>query len=147
MVKANPDKKLIIVGGANNQIDDRKIGSKKEVKGLLKQFNILYAPDFVVNLGGILNLIYEFQTVKGVFGGRYNQDRPLQVISGVRPILKEIYKRSNRLSLSTQTVADRLAEEQIARWALFNGFSSDELVARGYLVDLLPRPQNEQQGS
>jgi len=145
MAKANPNKKLIVVGGANNQIDDRKIGSRKEVKGLLKQFNILYAPDFVVNLGGILNLIYEFQTVKGVFGGRYNQDRPLKVISGVRPILKEIYERSNRLGLSTQSVADRLAEEQIARWALFNGFSSDKLVARDYLVDLLPRSDNEQE--
>ncbi|MBW2340710.1 MAG: hypothetical protein JRF50_10275 [Deltaproteobacteria bacterium] len=138
MVKANRDKKLIIVGAANNQIDDRHRGSRKEVEGLLRQFNILYAPDFVVNLGGILNLIYEFQMLKDVFGGTYDQKRPLEVISGVRPILREIYERSNRLRLSTQDVADRLAEEQIARWALFNGFSADELVNRGYLVDLLP---------
>jgi len=138
MVKANRDKKLIIVGAANNQIDDRHRGSRKEVEGLLRQFNILYAPDFVANLGGILNLIYEFQMVKDVFGGTYDQKRPLEVISGVRPILRQIYERSSRLRLSTQDVADRLAEEQIARWALFNGFSADELVNRGYLVDLLP---------
>ena len=138
MVKANRDKKLIIVGAANNQIDDRHRGSRKEVEGLLRQFNILYAPDFVANLGGILNLIYEFPMVKAVFGGSYDQKRPLEVISGVRPILRQIYERSSRLRLSTQDVADRLAEEQIARWALFNGFSADELVNRGYLVDLLP---------
>jgi len=139
MAKANRDKRLIIVGGANNQIDDRQAGRREEVEGLLKEFNILYAPDFVVNLGGILNLMYEFQPLKDVFGGGYNQERPLEVMTGVRPILKEIYQRSNRLGLSTQSVADRLAEEQIARWALFNGFGPDELIARGYLIDLLPK--------
>ena len=138
MVKANPKKKLLIVGGANNQIDDRHRGSKKEVEGLLRQFDILYAPDFVANLGGILNLIYEFPTVKAVFGGTYNPQRPLEVISGVRPILKEIYDRSRKLRLSAQGIADRLAEEQIARWALYDGFGADELMERDYLVDLLP---------
>jgi leucine dehydrogenase len=136
--KANPKKKLLIVGGANNQIDDRHRGSKKEVEGLLRQFDILYAPDFVANLGGILNLIYEFPTVKAVFGGTYNPKRPLEVISGVRPILKEIYDRSRKLHVSTQGIADRLAEEQIARWALYDGFGADDLMERNYLVDLLP---------
>ncbi len=139
MVKANRDKNLIIVGGANNQIDDRQRGSKKEVEGLLKNYNILYAPDFVANLGGILNLIYEFKTVKAVFGGKYNQERPLEVIHGVRPVLREIYERSRRLRLSTQDVADRMAEEHIARWALFNGIGPDDLLARDYLVDLSPK--------
>jgi leucine dehydrogenase len=138
MIKANPKKKLLIVGGANNQIDDRHSGSKKEVEGLLQQSGILYAPDFVVNLGGILNLIYEFPTVKAVFGGTYNPERPLEVISGVRPILKEIYDRSRKLRVSTQGIADRLAEEQIARWALHDGFGPDDLMERNYLVDLLP---------
>jgi len=138
MVKANPKKKLLIAGGANNQIDDRHRGSKKEVEGLLRQFDILYAPDFVANLGGILNLIYEFPTVKAVFGETYNPERPLEVISGVRPILREIYDRSRKLRLSTQGIADRLAEEQIARWALYDGFGTDELMERDYLVDLLP---------
>ncbi len=137
MVRANRDKKLIIVGGANNQIDERQAGRRKEVEGLLKEFTILYAPDFVVNLGGILNLIYEFQPLKDAFGGGYNEERPLEVISAVRPVLKEIYESSNRLGLSTQSVAARLAEEQVARWALLNGFGPNELIARGYLVDLL----------
>jgi hypothetical protein len=42
------------------------------------------------------------------------------------------------MRLSTQAVADRLAEEHIARWALFNGFKHDELIDRSYLVDVLP---------
>jgi len=138
IVRANRDKKLIIVGAANNQIDDRHSGSRKEVEVLLKRFNILYAPDFVVNLGGILNLIYEFDTVKSVFGGKYNQERPLEVVHGIRPILREIYDRSRTMHLSTQAVADRLAEEHIARWALFNGYGPDELIDRSYLVDVLP---------
>jgi leucine dehydrogenase len=138
MMRANKDKRLIIVGAANNQIDERHSGSRKEVEGLLRRFNILYAPDFVVNLGGILNLIYEFETVKEVFGGKYNQERPLEVIRGIRPILRQIYDRSKTTRLSTQAVADRLAEEHIARWAIFNGLGHDELIDRSYLVDLLP---------
>ena len=138
MMRANKNKRLIIVGAANNQIDERHSGSRKEVEGLLKRFNILYAPDFVVNLGGILNLIYEFETVKEVFGGKYNQERPLEVIHGIRPILRQIYDRSKTTRLSTQAVADRLAEEHIARWAIFNGLGQDELIDRSYLVDLLP---------
>jgi leucine dehydrogenase len=138
MMRANKDKRLIIVGAANNQIDERHSGSRKEVEALLRRFNILYAPDFVVNLGGILNLIYEFETVKEVFGRKYNQERPLAVIHGIRPILRQIYDRSKATRLSTQAVADRLAEEHIARWAIFNGLGHDELLDRNYLVDLLP---------
>ena len=138
MVRANRDRKLIIVGAANNQIDERHSGSRKDVEGSLKRCNILYAPDFVVNLGGILNLIYEFETVKGVVGGKYNQERPLEVIHGIRPILRQIYDRSKTTGLSTQAVADRLAEEHIARWAIFNGIGHDALIDRSYLVDLLP---------
>ena len=104
---------------------------------MLKQHKILYAPDFVVNLGGILNLIYEFESVRSVFGGTYKEERPLEVVHGVRPILREIYERSASTRVSTQTIADRLAEEHLARWAVFGGFGPEELQARSYLVDLL----------
>jgi leucine dehydrogenase len=138
IIRGNRGKKLIIVGAANNQIDERRRGGRKEVEDLLKKHKILYAPDFVVNLGGILNLIYEFDSVSKVFGGTYNQNRPLEVIHGVRRILREIYERSAHTRLSTQSIADRLAEEHIARWAVFGGFGPEELLARSYLVDLLP---------
>ena len=74
----------------------------------------------------------------GAFGGRYHHERPLEVVHGIRSILREIFDRSRKMRLSTQDVADRLAEEHIARWAVFNGFGPDELVERSYLVDLLP---------
>jgi len=138
MVRANRGKKLLIVGAANNQIDERRRGGRKEIEDLLRKHKILYAPDFVVNLGGILNLIYEFESVMKVFGGSYKKDRPLEVVHGVRTILREIYDRSAHTRISTQTIADRLAEEHIARWAIFGGFGPDELQARSYLVDVLP---------
>ncbi len=138
IIRANRGKQLLIVGAANNQIDERRRGGRKEVEGLLKKHHILYAPDFVVNLGGILNLIYEFDSVRTVFGGAYKQDRPLEVIHGVRAILREIYDRSEHTRLSTQSIADRLAEEHLARWAVFGGFGPDELLARSYLVDMVP---------
>jgi leucine dehydrogenase len=138
MVRVNHGKKLLIVGAANNQLDERRRGGRKEIEDLLRKHKILYAPDFVVNLGGILNLIYEFESVKKVFGGSYNKDRPLEVVHGVRTILREIYDRSANTRISSQTVADRLAEEHIARWAIFGGFGHEELQARSYLVDVLP---------
>jgi leucine dehydrogenase len=138
MTRANRGKRLTIVGAANNQIDERRRGGRKEVEDLLRKHKILYAPDFVVNLGGILNLIYEFESVMKVFGGGYKKERPLEVVHGVRTILREIYERSAHTGLSTQGIADRLAEEHIARWAVFGGFGPEELQARSYLVDLLP---------
>lgn len=138
MIKVNRGKKLIIVGAANNQIDERRRGGRKEVESLVKKYKILYAPDFVVNLGGILNLLYEFDSVNSVFGGSYTRQRPLEVIHGVRTILREIYERSAHTRMSTQGIAERLAEEHIARWAVFGGFGPEELLARSYLVDLLP---------
>jgi leucine dehydrogenase len=138
MARANHGKKLIIVGAANNQIDERRRGGRKEIEDLLRKHTILYAPDFVVNLGGILNLIYEFESVMEVFGGSYNKERPLEVVHGVRTILREIYDRSAQTRISSQTLADRLAEEHLARWAVFGGFGPEELQARSYLVDVLP---------
>jgi leucine dehydrogenase len=138
MAGANHGKKLIIVGAANNQIDERRRGGRKEIEDLLRKHTILYAPDFVVNLGGILNLIYEFESVMEVFGGSYNKERPLEVVHGVRTILREIYDRSAQTRISSQTLADRLAEEHLARWAVFGGFGPEELQARSYLVDVLP---------
>jgi len=138
MIKANRGKQLLIVGAANNQIDERRRGGRKEVESLVKKYKLLHAPDFVVNLGGILNLIYEFDSVSSVFGGSYNQKRPLEVVHGVRTILREIYDRSANTRMSTQSIAERLAEEHIARWAVFGGFGPEELLARSYLVDLLP---------
>jgi leucine dehydrogenase len=138
MARANRGKKLIIVGAANNQIDERRRGGRKEIEDLLRKHKILYAPDFVVNLGGILNLIYEFESVMKVFGGSYKRERPLEVVHGVRTILREIYDRSAHTGVSTQSIADRLAEEHLARWAVSGGFGPEELLARSYLVDVLP---------
>jgi len=134
MIAANIGKKLVVVGGANNQIDDRNKGTREEVEALLHEYDITYAPDFVVNLGGILNLIYELTNVKKRFGGRYEQEIPLDRIKGVRPILNHIFSRSLKRDEPTQSIAERLAEEHIARYALFNGLNREDLTQRNYKI-------------
>ncbi len=44
----------IIAGGANNQLLDEKIHGKK-----LKEKKILYAPDYLINAGGVTNVFFE----------------------------------------------------------------------------------------
>ncbi len=134
MLSANRGKKLVIVGGANNQIDDRKENTRKAVEALFQDNGVLYAPDFVVNLGGILNLIYEFPSVMQNFGGKYDGKVPLERVKGVRQLLNQIFEISEqRRGFSTQTLAERLAEEHIARYAILSGHDARGLLQRDYI--------------
>ncbi|MBI4452342.1 hypothetical protein HY637_02860 [Candidatus Woesearchaeota archaeon] len=134
MIAANTGKRFVVVGGANNQIDDRNKSTREETEALLHEYDITYAPDFVVNLGGILNLIYELPDVKKGVDGSYNQEIPLDRIKGVRPILNHIFSRNLKRGEPTQSIAERLAEEHIARYALFNRLNREDLIQRNYKV-------------
>ncbi len=137
MVEANKGKELLIVGAANNQIDDTVEGRREEVERLFGEHEVHYAPDFVVNLGGILNLIYELKLVKDRFGGKYNQDRPLKIVGHVWDLLwrihdREMYHGPNGEKLPTSLIAERMAAEQMARWAIYKGLTMDDIRAREY---------------
>lgn len=135
MVEANKGKELLIVGAANNQIDDTVEGRRGEVERLFREHNVHYAPDFVVNLGGILNVMYEFSLIKG--REPYSPQRPLEVVEHVRGLLRRIHDREMIVGkdgerLPTTTIAERMATEQMARWAIFKGLTADDLIARRY---------------
>ena len=51
---------------------------------------------FVVNLGGILNLIYEFPSVMQNFGGKYDGKVPLERVKEVRQLLNQILRFANK---------------------------------------------------
>ncbi len=134
IARANDEHGVMIVGGANNQIDDRHSGTREQVEAMFKQYGMLYAPDFVVNLGGILNLMYEFPNVKKELRGKYIQNVPLVRVRGVRDILSRIFELSQqRNECSTQALAERLAEEHIARYALRDRYDASGLLQRAYL--------------
>jgi leucine dehydrogenase len=86
----------IIAGAANNQLANADMGVACRQKG------ILYAPDFVINAGGIIKVCYE-----------YLQTPEAGMEAHVRRIgetLSDIFARADHDNLPTSVVADRIAE-------------------------------------
>ncbi|MFV2001339.1 MAG: Glu/Leu/Phe/Val dehydrogenase [Acidimicrobiia bacterium] len=89
-----------IAGSANNQLVDDHGGD------LLKSAGILYAPDYVVNAGGIINIAAE--------RGGYTIDRAAEMIDAIYDNLTEILKMADRLGIGTHVAAAHVAEERIS---------------------------------
>ncbi|MBS0481724.1 MAG: Glu/Leu/Phe/Val dehydrogenase [Proteobacteria bacterium] len=90
-----------VCGGANNQLASDADGKAMHNRG------ILFAPDYVVNAGGIINVSAEY------FGENSHQVRDRVV--AIAPRLVSILRQAMDESLSPATVADRSAQELIAR--------------------------------
>lgn len=91
----------IICGAANNQLADENVHGK-----LVIEKGILYAPDFVVNAGGIINVFYELQG--------YNRERALAHAEKIYATTLNIFKVSKEENIPTYMAANRLAEKRIA---------------------------------
>lgn len=91
----------ILAGGANNQLlNVTKDGER------LKTANITYAPDFVINAGGIINIACELQN-------HYNHDEAMQKTEHIYDVLLEIFERAKREDRPTAIIATELAREKI----------------------------------
>ena len=90
----------VIAGAANNQLERREHGD------ILYRRGILYAPDYVVNAGGLINVYYE--------GPDYDVKTVNQHIEGIHDTLMEVFLRSENHQISTSQAADQLAEERLA---------------------------------
>lgn len=132
MLGSNPDG-FIIAGAANNQLDERTAGSREEAELIFHRHNILYAPDFAINLGGIENLMYEFPSARAQFGNQFDPKIPLDRINGVRNLMDTIFVNSQKFGIPTQLVAEYLAEAQLARYALFKNLTAENLKSRSYI--------------
>lgn len=92
----------IVAGGANNQLaDERRDGSALEQRG------ILYAPDFVINAGGLINVYNELTG--------YNQDRALRMTRGIYLNMMRVFEIAQAQEIPTYVAADRVAAERIHR--------------------------------
>lgn len=91
----------IIAGAANNQLSTAEHGEK------LRQKGILYAPDYVINAGGLINVSYE--------GPDYNADRVKEHVAGIRDTLLTILKMADERNISTNAASDHLAEERFRK--------------------------------
>jgi leucine dehydrogenase len=90
----------IIAGAANNVLDNyEKHGRMLVDKG------ILYAPDYAINAGGVINVYGEFET--------YSEKRSFQRCDHIYDVLMEIYNRSEAENIPTMEAADKVAEDRI----------------------------------
>jgi leucine dehydrogenase len=89
----------IICGAANNQLASDAIGDEVEKRG------ILYAPDYAVNAGGVMNVSLEIDG--------YNRERALRMMRTIYYNLVRIFEISKRDNIPTYKAADRMAEERI----------------------------------
>ena len=90
----------IIAGAANNQLAEDRHGTELMGK------SILYAPDYVINAGGIINISFE---------ENYDANAATKKVDEIYDTLMEIFETSSREGRSTNQVADQLARERIAR--------------------------------
>jgi leucine dehydrogenase len=97
----------IICGAANNQLADEKIHGEAVVKK-----GILYAPDFVVNAGGIINVYYELEG--------YNRERALAHAEKIYDTTFNLFQLAKKEGIPTYMAANRLGEERIEAIAKIN---------------------------
>ena len=90
----------IIAGGANNQLAD-------EVKHgqMLIERGIMYAPDYAINAGGLINVYNELEG--------YSQERALRQAEGIYDTILKIYAMAKRENIPTFEASNHLAEERI----------------------------------
>lgn len=93
-------KTSVIAGGANNQLLDEVVHG-----GMLKERNILYAPDYVINAGGLINV---YQELKG-----YDAAAARKKASEIYDTLLNIYKEADANNTTTILASNKVAEDRI----------------------------------
>jgi leucine dehydrogenase len=97
----------VICGAANNQLaDEKKHGEMVLQKG------ILYAPDFVVNAGGIINVFYELEG--------YNRERAMTHAEKIYATTWNIIQTAKAQNIPTYAAANKIAEQRIESIARIN---------------------------
>ena len=91
----------IVAGGANNQLETTEDDDR------LQERAILYAPDFAINAGGLINVADELGE------GGYSRSRALATTERIEPTLRRIFGESRRTGTPPGRIALRLARERI----------------------------------
>ncbi|MDR7072667.1 branched-chain amino acid dehydrogenase [Fictibacillus barbaricus] len=94
-------KAKVVAGAANNQLKETRHGDA------LHEMGIVYAPDYVINAGGVINVADELNG--------YNRDRAMKKVETIYDNIASVIEISKRDNIPTYLAADRLAEERIER--------------------------------
>lgn len=90
----------IIAGAANNQLETAEDGRR------LAEAGILYAPDYVINGGGIINVACEYS-------GDVDDDGVMELVAAIGPRLSGIFEESAASGRLTNEIADEQARRII----------------------------------
>lgn len=96
-------KAKVIAGSANNQLKEERHGDR------IHEMGIVYAPDYVINAGGLINVADELEG--------YNRERALKKVETIYDNLMKVFEIAKRDNIPTYKAADRMAEERIAQVA------------------------------
>ncbi len=91
----------IIAGGANNQLQDEEIHGQ-----MLKDKGILFAPDFLINAGGLMNVYAEFQ-------GNYDREAVYKMTEGIYQKVFDVFNVAEKENLHPQKAARVIAVKRI----------------------------------
>ncbi|MGF3103585.1 branched-chain amino acid dehydrogenase [Rossellomorea sp. DUT-2] len=94
-------KAKVIAGAANNQLKETRHGDA------IHEMGIVYAPDYVINAGGVINVADE------LYG--YNSERAMKKVEQVYNNVERVIEIAKRDNVPTYVAADRMAEERIEK--------------------------------
>ena len=92
-----------VAGCANNQLREPRHADE------LKRRGILYAPDYVINAGGIINVGMELQP------GGYDEQKSMAKIDKIYEQLRTVFELSRTHDVNTREAAEQLAEMRLKR--------------------------------
>ncbi|RLQ98293.1 branched-chain amino acid dehydrogenase [Falsibacillus albus] len=92
-------KAKVIAGAANNQLKETRHGDT------IHEMGIVYAPDYVINAGGVINVADE------LYG--YNRDRAMKRVEQIYNNVEKVFEIAKRDGIPSYLAADRMAEERI----------------------------------
>jgi leucine dehydrogenase len=95
-------KASVIAGAANNQLGVELLHGQ-----MLTAKEILYAPDYVINAGGLINVYNE------MIG--YDEERAFQQVRNIYDTLLEIFDRAQKQDITTNDASKQLAEDRIRK--------------------------------
>jgi leucine dehydrogenase len=90
----------VVAGSANNQLEDEERHGR-----MLHEKGILYAPDYIINAGGVIQVIDEIQG--------YHPDRVKMKTEKIYHRLLEIFEKAKRENILPLEAANRYAESRI----------------------------------
>ena len=89
----------VVAGCANNQLAENRHGD------ILKEKGILYAPDYLINAGGLMNVSIEFEG--------WSEDKATRMVDTIYDTTLEIFRKSDKDDIPVHQATDLLAEQRI----------------------------------